>query len=364
MLIGQHDIQQNLQQLADSNRMPHALLFSGPEGCGKLAMALWLAGKLLNTNRLEHQDLHYVFPVFRQKGWASTRKAVSDDYIKQWHDQLRESVYFDLSQWGQRIGIEGQVFQIGVGESDEIMRKLSLVSAEGGWKIMIIWQADTMSVDAANKLLKILEEPTPQTLFILTSSHPERMLETIISRVQKIDFPPLTTPDIVQYLQENRGLDDSSAEQVAQAASGNMTEALRMLEVDNDRQKYFELFVLLMRLAYQKSVRELYQWSEQMAALSRAEQRAFLQLCLTLLRENFMYNFHRPELNFMRPDEEKFALNFAKFVNENNIILLNNEFQTALRDIMGNGNARIVFYDMSLKLIVGMQAGKQRLNNK
>ena len=364
MLIGQHDIQQNLQQLADSNRMPHALLFSGPEGCGKLAMALWLAGKLLNTDRFEHQDLHYVFPVFRQKGWASTRKAVSDDYIREWQAQLNESLYFDLSQWGQRIGIEGQLFQIGVGESDEIMRKLSLVSAEGGWKVMIVWQADMMSVDAANKLLKILEEPTPQTLFILTTSRPERMLETILSRVQKIDFPPLATDDIAKALQEVRGLDEATARQVAQAASGNMTEALRMLEVDNDRQKYFDLFVLLMRLAYQKNVRELYQWSENMAAFSRAEQRAFLQMSLTLLRENFMYNFRKPELNFMRPDEEKFAVNFAKFVNENNIISLNTEFQTALRDIMGNGNARIVFFDMCLKLIVGMQAGIKRLSQK
>lgn len=349
-VIGQHDVKAQLQSFIESGRMPHAMLFCGPQGSGKLAMAVALAQEMLHTDRLLHTDLHYVYPVYKPKGWPAERKATSDDYNEQWREIIQSTLYFDRQQWADAIKLEGQKFQIGVGESDQILRKLSLVSAQGGWKVMIIWLPELMSTEAANKLLKILEEPTPQTLFILVSEQSEHLLETITSRTQRIDFKPLTQQEVAEALIMQRGLTEEDARKVAHISSGNLTRAMQSLQTDDQQRLYFDMFVLLMRQAYGRQISGLYRWTETVAAWTRAEQRNFLQYFQNMLRENFMNNFHQPSLIYMNEAEKDFAQKFSRFINERNIIGFYEQVSTAQRDIAQNTNPRMVFFDLALQI--------------
>lgn len=351
-VVGQAEVKAQLQALVESGKVPHALLFSGAPGAGQLAMAVSLAQAMLKTDRLLHPDLHYVFPVFKPKGWPAERKAVSDDYAKPWREMLQEGLYFDRQQWAERIGLEGQKFQIGVGESDQIIRKLSLVSAQGGWKVMIIWQAELMSAEAANKLLKILEDPTPDTLFILVADRSEQLLETIISRTQRFDFRPLTEEEVASVLMRDHGLSPDDARQAAHVSGGNLTRAMQSLLTNDQEVRYFDLVVLLMRGAYARDLKGLYTWTETIAKLSRAEQRNFLQYMQRFIRENFAYNFQEPQLCYMSEREKEFAKRFARFINERNIISFYEEISLAQRDVGQNTNSKMVFFDLALKVTV------------
>lgn len=357
-IVGQHAVKAHLQSLIEGQRMPHALLFCGTQGVGKFATAVALAQALLGTDKLLHPDLHYVYPVYKPKGWASERKAVSDDYTADWRSMMQDTLYFDREEWCDRIKLEGQKFQIGVGESDEIVRKLSLVSAQGGWKVMIIWLPELMSQEAANKLLKILEEPPQQTLFILVSEQSELLLETIRSRTQRIDFSPLREEEVAEELIQHHGLTEDDAHRVAHGCSGSLTRALSAIRTDNDDLRHFGMFVLLMRHAYGRQVTGMWQWTETMAGkdTSRAEQRNFLLYCQRFIRECFVYNFQNKTLNYMTQDEADFASRFARFINERNIIPMYELFDTALRDIRQNTNSRMVFFDLALQITMLLRA--------
>ncbi len=366
-VVGQEDIKAQLRRRLADGRVPHACLFSGPEGCGTLPAALAFASALLckqpregeacgecascrMTAALAHPDLHFVFPVFKQKGQSG--EAVSDQYLKDWREQLHATPYFDRLTWLSRIGVENQQALIGVGESDIILRKLSLVSGQGGRKVMIVWLPELMNIPAANKLLKILEEPPTETVFLLVSDHPERLLPTILSRTQRIDFPPLPAAVIDEALQRERGLQPDSAAAVARVSEGSYIKALRQLRADEDEAMFFDMFVLLMRLSYMRKIKEMHEWSEQVASWGRERQKNFLEYCQRLVRENFMYNFRRPELNYMAEREADFAVKFARFINERNVIGIMDELSDAQRDVEQNVNARMVFFDFALKMIV------------
>ena len=348
--------------------MPHALLLAGPEGCGKLPLALALAQRLLCSNptpegdscneckschmaaKLAHPDLHMVFPVFKPSGQSAG--AVSDQFLKQWREQLAETPYFDRNTWLQRIGVENQQSLINVSEAKNLLNKLVSVSSQGGYRVVVMWLAEQMNTEAANKLLKMLEEPPAGTAFILTANHPEQMLATILSRTQRIDCKPLTDEQIACALQQHCGLHAEDAQAVAHAAEGSYIKALQQVYMHADTAQFFDLFVLLMRLCYMRKVKELYQWADQLAQWGREKQKAFLAYCQRMVRENFVYNFHRPELNYMNRTEADFAVRFARFINERNVIGIADELSLAQRDIEANVNPRMVFFDMALKLIV------------
>ena len=367
-VIGQEAVKQQLQRLLKENRMPHALLFAGPEGTGKLPMALALAQRLLCKSptpegdacgtcsgcrmaaKLAHPDLHCVFPVFKPAGQSSG--AVSDNFLKEWREQVAETPYFDRPTWLSRIGVENQQSLINVHEARNILSKLATRSSQGGNRVVVVWLAEQMNTEAANKLLKILEEPPFGTVFILTSDHPERMLATILSRTQRIDFKPLPETEMAAALERQCGLQPDDAKAVAHAAGGNFIKALQGVTVHADTAQFFDLFVLLMRLCYMRNIKEIHAWSEQLAGWGRERQKAFLEYAQRMVRENFMYNFHRPELNYMNRSEADFAVRFARFINERNVIGIMDELSAAQRDIESNVNPRMVFFDFSLKMIV------------
>ena len=371
-VIGQEEAQQRLIQMVSEGRVPHAMMFCGPSGCGKMALALAFASYLLCKNSegtddscgtcqqcamlrsWSHPDLLFTYPVIKPSGSSADHKTISDDYAREWREMLSEGPYFSMDQWLEKMKAGNQQALIYVAESEVLIRKLSMKSSQGGYKVNIIWLPERMREDCANKMLKIIEEPPQQTVFLMVSEEPERLLETIRSRVQRIDIKRIETQAIEKALVERRAIDEVMAHQIARASNGDWLKALEELDASNENHQFLDLFILLMRQAYMRNVKDLKVWSENVAALGRERQKRMLVYFQHLVRENFMYNFGNPELVYMTTAESNFAKNFARFINEANVIEINDIFATALRDIGQNGNPKMVFYDVALKMIVAI----------
>ena len=360
-VIGQKEAEERLLQLVNEGRLPHALMLCGPQGAGKLPLAVAFACHLLDNGtpqakamlaKLEHPDLHFTYPTIKLPSMSSEHKPVSDDFAKEWHTLVMKTLYFTMEEWMAAMGAENQQAIITAGESDELVRKLSLKSSQGGYKISIIWLPERMNIECANKLLKLIEEPPYQTIFIMVCEEPDKLLETICSRVQRIDIKKIDNADIEHSLVEQRGIGSDDAHRIARLANGNWIKALDELQVDSENEMFLDMYIMLMRLAYQRKIKDLRKWSEQMAGLGREKQKRFLTYFLRMTRESFMYNFQNEELVYMTQREEDFAKNFARFVNENNILPINDLVNLAIRDIGQNANGKIVFFDLALQMIV------------
>ena len=360
-VIGQQDIWNRLMEMVQENRVPHALMFCGPQGCGKLAVALAFASYLLGDSPMlrkwEHPDLHFTFPTIKTSEMSGDHTPVSLDFMKEWREMLlQEGPYVLISDWMQRMGKTDADFNkqaiITADETDNLSRELSMMSSQGGYKISLIWLPERMNLTSANKILKLLEEPPHQTLFLLVSEQPELLLETIRSRTQRIDFKKIATEDIEQALIERRALEPNMAHRIARIANGNWNAALEELNAGNEKRQHLDMFIMLMRLAYMRNIHDLKKWSEVVSTFGREKQKRMLDYFMHMLRESFMYNFRQPELNYMTQEEENFAKNFARFINEANIIDISNLFEESKRFISQNANPKIVFFDMALKIIV------------
>ena len=353
-IIGQNQVKQHLLDEFQQGRIPHALMLYGPEGNGALPLAIAYAQRLLGNNpmaeKLQHPDLHFVFPIYKK---TSGKDSYCDDFLREWREQLNTRPYFGMSEWMNMSGAENQQLMIYANESDAILRKLSLKSSQGGYKVMVIWLPEKMNTECANKLLKLLEEPPAQTVFLLVSEQPDRVLQTIRSRTQMLAVPRLTEADIEQTLIDKYSVLPAEARRIARSSAGNMAQALRTITSDAESDYYFELFVELMRLAYVRKVKEMKVWSDRVAGMGRERIKAFLEYCQRMVRENFIYNFQRQsDLNYMTEQEALFAVKFAPFINERNVIGIMDELSLAQRDVGQNTNPKIVFFDFALKMIV------------
>lgn len=373
-IIGQEDTKRQLCQAVQDGRIAHAQLFTGLSGVGKLPLALAYAQYVACPNRtetdscgtcpsclqyqkLQHPDLHFAFPIV--KGDAGD---VCDDFVDKFREIILESKYFDLDDWYRKLGVETKQGMIYEKESSEILRKLSLKSFGDGFKVMIIWQPEKMNNTCANKLLKLLEEPPTKTLFLLVSEHPEQLLTTIISRTQEIRIPRLSESTIAAGLQrEYTWLTYEEAQSIAHMANGSYLAALKTMNESADNQTYFDDFVALMRnvwLVGQKkdysALLKLRQWSNDMAdsKVGRERQKAFLQYAQRQIRENFIYNFHCPDMNYQTEAERNFSTKFAPFIHDGNVEKMMNELGKAEQQIAQNGNAKIIFFDLCLQMIV------------
>ena len=362
-VIGQQDVIRRLVQTACEDRVPQALLFCGAPGVGKLALAMGFAAYLLiegtpslpvtapNARAMlrlwEHPDLHFTFPTIKKAGSSSDYKPVSDDYAKPWHELIMRSPYFTIEQWLRQMGATTQQGIITAREGDELLRKLSLKSSLGGYKVSIIWLPERARAEFSNGILKLLEEPPQHTVFMLVSEEPNLLLDTIRSRTQRIDVKAIDEAELVQALRDRRGLDDETARQTAHVAQGSW-----LLSPNNENTEFFEMFQSLMRLCYRRRIGDLKAWSQQAAEMGREKEKRMLTYFIEQVRENFMYNFHIPELCYQSREEAAFSRNFARYINERNVIEISELFATAIRDIGQNANGKIVFFDMALKLIV------------
>lgn len=373
-VIGQEEAIERLRQLVEEQRVPSTMMLCGPLGSGKMALAMAFASYLLGERdgeksllsdpmaiknaeamlkNWEHPDLHFTYPVIKPAGMSADHKMISDDFTREWHEMISESQYFFMDNWLAKMDAANQQAIIGAGESDELTRKMSLKSSQGGYKVSIIWLPERMNAECANKLLKLLEEPPHKTVFIMVCEEPELLLDTIKSRTQRIDIKKIDDNAIEKALTERRGLDQDIAHRIARIANGNWMRALENLDAGNENRQFLDMFIMFMRLSYQRNIKELKKWSEiASTSYGREKQRRMLNYFSRMVRENFMYNFKQEELCYMTQEEENFSSKFARFINEANVIEISELLQKARRDIGQNANGKIVFFDLALQMIV------------
>jgi len=365
-IIGQTHIKNHLKTSADNGRIPHAQLFVGKEGSGTLATAIAYAQYLLcNTSpdadscnlkcsNLAHPDLHFAFPVATND--KVKKHPVSNLFLNDWRSFIKEQPYGSLFNWFQHIGVENKQGQIGVDEAEQIVKSLQLKSYEGGYKVMLIWMAEKMNTSAANKLLKLIEEPPEKTVFLLITEDQEQILNTILSRCQLLHFPVLSENDIADALVSRESSFHSEASKIAHQAEGNYNKALHLLKHDSSDLVFEKWFVLWVRTAFKAKgnatvVQKLIEWSDTIAKSGRETQKSFLHYCLQFFRQALLANYNAKELVFLETQTQGFTLDkFAPFIHSANIIEIEKEVSEALYHIERNGNAKIIMLDLSIKL--------------
>ncbi len=363
---GQSEIKAKLIRSVQEERVSHAQLFAGPEGCGGMALALAYAKYISCENRtaedscgvckscvkyekLIHPDLHFVFPVIKKKGISDP---VSDNFIDEWREFIRKSPYFNVNNWFDSIEVGNAQGMIYASEAGEIIRKLSLKTFEADFKIMIIWLPEKMHQSAANKLLKMIEEPPEKTLFLLVSEEPDKIISTILSRCQLVKIPTFRASDIVTFLTTRLAISPEKANDIAHVSNGNIVRAIGLCEHAESSADNLNYFKGFMRFAWKRDILSIVNWSEEMASTGREYQKSFLTFALRLLRENLMLTLGQREnkIVFLAGEEAGFSTNFHPFITQNNIFALNEEFNLAYSHIEANGNAKIIFLDLALKV--------------
>ena len=344
-IIGQEHIKNHLQTSAKNGRIPHAQLFVGKEGSGTLPVAIAYAQFILShfsdnpaaselkVTKLQHPDVHFAFPVTTND--SVKKHPVSNLFLNEWRDFVKNQPYGSLFNWLQSIGVENKQGMIGVDEALEVVKKLQLKSYEGGFKVMIIWMAEKMNIAAANKLLKLIEEPPEKTIFLLITENEDQIISTIRSRCQALHFPVLSEQDIANELIIREKCSESDALKIATQAEGNYNKAVHLLHQDSNDLIFEQWFIAWIRTAFKAKgnaavIQELVVWSETISKTGRENQKQFLDYCLQFFRQALLLNYKSPDLVFLETQTPKFNLqNFAPFVHSENILAIEKELNDA-----------------------------------
>ncbi len=354
-----------LREMADNDRIPHALLLEGPSGAGKFMLARAFAQYIHCTDRtadgdscgrcaacrqhqsFNHIDTVYSFPVVKK----NSKPTVSDDYASDFREFMTSSPFMDFDKWLLVLDNINAQPQIYVEEGNELLRRLTFMARRSKYKIAILWLPERLKTETANKLLKLVEEPYADTKFIMVSNDPRQILPTIYSRTQRISVLRYSDSEVAGIL-EKRGVDPATATDAAIVAEGDVNQAIALAEAGDERLKLLELFKQLMRAAYARQVGKLREWSQEVAALGREPAMTFLDYCCRLFRESFLLHLQVAELQTLNSAEREFTAKFFPFINEKNVLGLIELFDRSRRDITGNGNAKIVLFDMAVRTIM------------
>jgi DNA polymerase III subunit delta' len=378
-VIGQHEVKDKLLQTVKEGRIPHALLVSGKEGTGSFPLAMAFARYLHCTDRTEndacgkcpschkfdkliHPDTHFVFPIFKPN---SSKKWVSDDFLKDWRTFLIGNPYFNYQSWLDSIKAGNAQGMIYSEEGDEIIKKLNFKTYESEFKVMFIWLPEKMHLTCANRLLKILEEPPEGTVFLLVSENSDQLLTTILSRTQTIRVRGIDNESLGKAVTSRFSLVGEELKACVHLAGGSWLKACEYVQSSEENAFYLQQFIRCMRGAYtianfpsekklekQRSLKDLKLWAEEMARIGREQSKKYLSNAQRLVRENFILNLYQPELNYLAPEEQKFSEKFAPFINHKNIVFFMEELELAEKHIEQNVNAKLVFLDLALKSIM------------
>ncbi len=377
-IIGQAHIKSHLKKSVENGRIPHAQLFVGKEGSGTLAMAIAYAQHLLcsfsenpescqlKCSKLQHPDLHFAFPVTTTD--KVKKHPISDLFAEDWRNFVEKHPYGNLFSWLQFIGVENKQGQIGVDEAENIVKKLQLKSYEGGFKIMIVWMAEKMNIAASNKLLKLIEEPPSQTIFLLVAEDEGQIINTIKSRCQALHFPVLSNTDIAKALIEKESSTENEAEKIAHQSEGNYHKAIQLFREDSNEDIFEDWFITWIRSAFRAKgnasvIQNLIVWSDTIAATGRETQKQFLQYCLQFFRQALLLNYGTPDLVFLETKTPNFELaKFAPFVHSANMLTIEKEISDAQYHIERNGNAKIILLDLSIKLTRLLHTKEDKIN--
>jgi DNA polymerase-3 subunit delta' len=356
-VIGQSDLKKDFIQEIKQGKIAHAQLFMGTLGNGGLPLALAFTQYLfcknpsdtdscgvcpscLKVQDLQHPDVHFVYPV------VQAINKISSVFAAEWRAQLKEEPYFDAYSWTKRIDPKERKPIIGTDESVEIIRKLNLKSYEGGYKVMLIWLPEEMNSTCSNKLLKILEEPPKDTLFLLVSEDPSKLLVTIQSRTQFVRIPKIESEQLTQALMKRFQLEKTQAESITAFSEGNYIQSCEFLKESDDKGIYREQFIQLMRTSYKKDVLGMMNWADELSTSGKERQKLFIQYALHMFRQSLLSNYMGDVLLRISSEEEQFLKNFAPFISGNNIREFIETFDDAYYHIDRNANARILFTQM------------------
>ncbi len=361
-VIGHKELLETLRRNIDTGRVSHAQLIVGECGWGTLQVALAYiqylhcphreggepCGKCPSCVQIEalaHPDMHFTFPIVNP-----TKNPTSDSFVGEWREFVRaHDAIFDEKDWYEAIEANNSQGIIPKKEADNIIRKLSFKAFEGEFKSVIIWLPERMNREAANTLLKILEEPWEKTLFMLITEHPEQLLDTIISRTQPINVGRIEPEELAAYAVERLGATPESAAAAARIADGSVIALRRVLSTEGAAQTdNFELFTRLMRLSFSNRHLELFDWAEQLASAGREAQKNFFEYALGLIRESYMLTAGMENISHLWGAEREFCLKFAPYVANHNVEALVAEMERALRDLAQNGNPRMVLSHFAL----------------
>ena len=369
-VLGQQHIKSHLAKTVKSGKIPHTQLFIGKSGSGLLALALSYANEILcqsydeksdaytscknKVNKLAHPDLHFVYPVNTNEGVK--KNPISDNFASSWRDFVFNNSYSSLYDWYQFIGIEKKQGNISKHEAVSISKKLSLKSYEGGYKVLIIWMAEKMNNECANQLLKLIEEPPEKTVVLLLTENVEIILDTIKSRCQKLHIPSLAEEEIYQELVDAYSLKSSEAKKISHQSNGDFNKALQIIKEDNKDVLFEDLFVLWVRTAFKakknkEAVNGLFHWSEKIAEEGRETQKRFLNFCLEIFRQAMLKNYNAESLIYFQSHDGNFSFDkFSAYIHQNNILDIREALEKAIYHIERNGNAKIIFTDVSIQL--------------
>ena len=362
-IIGHKNEITKLLAMVDNGQLPHALLFHGPPGIGKMLTALAFVQYLNCTNRtngescgvcaacrqtskFNNPDIHFVYPVRKKSG---LERPLSTDYIEEWKSFIEENPYMPVEKWSEYIDAGNSQPLIYVFESEEILRISSLSTYGKGYKIFLIWQPEKMNAEAANKLLKVIEEPHNDTLFILVSNNPGALLPTVRSRLQAIEFTGLSEDQVMKILGQN-GVEPDRSASIAKISKGNLNKALQFAEGKSEMTDFSNGFIEVMRCCYARKITELKQIADSFASFGREKSMRCLSYFSRMIRESFISNLNEKKLLSVTPDEENFISKFGPFINNKNVEEMVDEIDKAYEDISRNANQKIVWFDLFLQL--------------
>lgn len=359
-IAGQENLKKLLRDSIAENRVSHAQLFTGKEGYGTLPVVLAYAREVLSrenehaaskVEHLNHLDLHFSFPVF-----TDNKNSLSKNKFEEFREMVMKSTYASYDDWTAFLQSENKQLFISADEIDDQNQKFSLKSYEGGTKILIVWRADKMNIAAANKFLKFLEEPPAKTIILLTAESVNDILPTILSRTQIVEVPRITDGDLEAYLKKNFSIPEEKIREIVHEAQGDLNDALKLLQSGSKNEEFEKLFVQWVRDAFMvkkkpEFLKSIILWAREIAGWNREKQKNFLNYCSEIFRLALLQNYQSEVLVYKKIDANGFNwTGFSKFISGANIESILEEISTADLHLTRNGNPKIVWTDLGIKL--------------